>query len=146
MVEVKLIGWVDPVYARAIEMEGLSDVVELLPYVPHKESVRYLTSSSLLWLPAGEEEIPGKVYEYLGSKKPIIATAPEGSCARLIRRTRSGVVIDPTNTSEIVKALSAHYRLFVKGRPGLGEDKDLRRFNRVNQTEILASLFDEVTQ
>jgi len=146
VVKVKLVGWVDPSYAQTIKKEGLSEVVELFPYVSHKESVQHLMSSSLLWLPVGEEEIPGKVYEYLGSRRPIIATAPEGDCAALIRMTRSGVVIDPANTSGIVKALIAHYRLFVDGKSGLREHRDLGRFNRMVQTKTLASLFDEVAQ
>jgi len=84
---VRLVGWTDPEYLDMIEERGLSQMMELFPYVSHRESVQHLMNASLLWLPAGEGEIPGKVYEYLGSGKHIIATVPKGDCARLIERT-----------------------------------------------------------
>lgn len=146
VVKVRLVGWVDPFYTLMIEKEGLSDIVELLPYASHTESVEHLMSSSLLWLPVGKGEIPGKVYEYLGSKKPIIATAPEGDCAELIRTTHSGTAVDPNDLSGISEALVDYYRLFLEGKLRLEGHEALQKFNRINQTRILANLFDEIAR
>lgn len=146
IVRVRLVGWVDPFYTLIIEKEGLSDVVELLPYATHKESVGYLAGSSLLWLPVCEGEIPGKVYEYLGSRKSIVATAPEGDCAELIRTTRAGVVIDPNDTPGIKRAIINYYKLFLEGKLRLKENKKIGKFNRINQARILTNLFDQITK
>ncbi len=146
VVRVRLVGWVDPYYAATMEEEGLSEIVELLPYTSHKESVNHLMSSSVLWLPAAKGEIPGKIYEYIGSNKPIIATAPEGDCAELIRTTRSGVVIDPSDRINIKKAIVDHYRLFLQDKLESQLHRGIDRYSRINQTRTLASIFDEITE
>lgn len=146
VVKVNLVGWVDPFYTSMIEKEGLSDIVELHPYLSHKESVKCLMRSSLLWLPAGEGEIPGKVYEYLGSKKPIIATLPEGDCAELIRSTNSGVVVEPYDIQGIKRTILNYYGLFLRGGLELKNYEAIERFNKIDQTRALASLFNEIAE
>ncbi len=57
---------------------GLADDVRLLPYVPHSEAVRLMQSShALLLVPGpGAGTIPGKVFEYLAARRPIVTMAP----------------------------------------------------------------------
>jgi glycosyltransferase involved in cell wall biosynthesis len=145
-VRVKLVGWIDPVYADAIESEGLADMVETIAYASHGESVAYLMSSSLLWLPAGAGEIPGKAYEYLGSGKPILATAPEGDCAELIRTTGSGIVSRPDDQDGIGAAIVHYYTLWRNGDLPRGRQRRMEMYNRIDQTRVLTRLFDSVVR
>jgi hypothetical protein len=70
--------------------------IEKISYVPHEESVGYLMRSeaSLLIVDDTKESaeiVPGKVYEYLGVGRPVIALAPRGSAiARLLDETQAG--------------------------------------------------------
>ena len=55
--------------------------IEVIGYVPHEKSISYLLVSHALLLivdeaKESEEIVPGKVYEYIGSMKPVIAIAP----------------------------------------------------------------------
>lgn len=146
VVRVRLVGWTDPVYADAIESEGLADMVETISYASHGESVAHLMSSSLLWLPAGAGEIPGKAYEYLGSGKPILATAPEGDCAELIRKTDSGIVRRPDDQDGIGAAIVHYYTLWRNGELPLRRERRMEMYNRMDQTKVLTDLFDSVVR
>jgi glycosyltransferase involved in cell wall biosynthesis len=77
----------------------LESYAELLPTVDHKTSIEYLFSSDalLLLIPNSMENkgiLTGKLFEYLGSKKPIIGIGPQnGDAAKIITDCDSGKMI-----------------------------------------------------
>jgi len=78
-------------------LSGMEQIVEFRGYVPHKESIALLKSADLLWLiihpSEGNTVATGKLYEYLGAQKPILASVPEsGAAAGLINQTKTGQV------------------------------------------------------
>lgn len=80
-----------------VRSAGMEQIVEFKGYVPHKESIALLKSADLLWLvihpSEGNTVATGKLYEYLGAQKPILASVPrEGAAAGLINRTKTGRV------------------------------------------------------
>lgn len=82
---------------------GLEKIVHVRPAVPREESVRLQQASDvqllLMWNDPGEVgNFSGKLFEYLGSGRPILMTGyPDGVAARLIRERRAGTV---ANTPE----------------------------------------------
>ena len=95
--------------------------VENIAYVPHAESVAYLMRSDVLLLIVDDtkesaEIVPGKVYEYLGVGRPILALAPQGSAiARLIDETQAGMVAPQEHVDAIVEALRTFYARWKAG-------------------------------
>jgi glycosyltransferase involved in cell wall biosynthesis len=80
-----------------VRSAGMDKMVEFKGYVPHKESLALLKSADLLWLvihpSEGKTVATGKLYEYLGAQKPILASVPEGgAAAELVNRTKTGQV------------------------------------------------------
>jgi glycosyltransferase involved in cell wall biosynthesis len=75
---------------------GLSDNIEQINYVSHNESIEFLFSSDALLLVIPDFKgskgiLTGKLFEYLASKKPIIAIGdPEGDASRIIAECNSG--------------------------------------------------------
>jgi glycosyltransferase involved in cell wall biosynthesis len=72
----------------------LSDIpdssVEFLPYVIHSEAVKYMMTSTLLLLiipshHSNKSIITGKLFEYLGTGKPILCLGPEDQGIQQIR-------------------------------------------------------------
>lgn len=59
-----------------------------------------ITAPGVVW------ELPGKVLEYLGSGRPILALAEENATARLVTETGTGVAVPPGDVEAIVAALS----------------------------------------
>ncbi len=102
------------------EDEGLYGTVEVKPYMPHAESVKELLKSDALLLvvddaEGSEEIVPGKVYEYIGTSRPVITLALEGAIASLIRETNAGIVANFRNSSEIESAVLHYYDAFWNG-------------------------------
>ena len=80
---------------------GVADLVEVVPEMPHPQVLEYLERADALLLVQWSSdltatEVPGKLYEYLAYRKPVIAlgTAPDGEAAAIIRGTGGGRVVN----------------------------------------------------
>lgn len=85
-----------------VQSLGLSDLVSLSPFLPHREAMQFITEADVLFLPLrsplnGKEEVtyPGKLFEYIAARRPILAIAPKGDLQRLIARANLGWCVDP---------------------------------------------------
>ncbi len=107
---LRFVGRADSSYLDAFR--GLGGAVETVPYVSHRESLQFLMDSSALLLiiddaPASRSIATGKLYEYAGARKPILALAPEGAAADVVRSLDAGVVVPPGDVNAIRKALES---------------------------------------
>ena len=125
--------------------------IELVSYLPHSESVTALMKSDALLLivdeAAGSDEIvPGKVFEYIGADKPIIALAPEGAIAGILRETQSGLVAHNQDIVAIQAAFIECYNNFLYHNRKFEQDREaVKRYDRKEITRQLAGLLDAVT-
>ena len=55
-------------------------------------------------------QVPVKLYEYVGLRRPILALAEDGAVARLVRDGGFGLVVSPTDVDGIAAALTDLYR------------------------------------
>ncbi len=62
----------------------------IIPYVPHKKAIEYMRSSGQLLLVNHQDFLPGKIFEYLGAMRPIIAISPKGSDAEILVSENKG--------------------------------------------------------
>jgi glycosyltransferase involved in cell wall biosynthesis len=88
---IRFIGRIElDVYARA--METLGDNAEVKGFVPHAEALRAISESTYLLLISHDRlNISGKLYDYLGSGKPILGVIhPGGEVRRVLEETRAG--------------------------------------------------------
>jgi glycosyltransferase involved in cell wall biosynthesis len=96
------------------EALGLSDRIELIPYMSHRRALELQRDSEalLLLIPhaggRGEGILSGKVFEYLAAERPILALVPTaGAAARLLTETGAGIVVDPDDVASIASAIVA---------------------------------------
>lgn len=146
-VEVRLVGHVDASVRRDVEHMGLASQVSYLPYVPHREAVRHMLGAHVLLLPvnrvsAANDIIPGKVFEYLAARKPILALGPtEGETAQIVREAGAGQVFDYDDAAGVTSTLLAWAKQWQAGRALEGATRDAAsRFNRRIQAGDLAAL------
>lgn len=93
--EVTLVG---PRYVEdeeEVRHRGLGDVVRFEDALPHREAVQRLYRARLLLLmeqesDAGRLILPGKIFEYLRSGRPILGLVPNGAAWELIDRLDAG--------------------------------------------------------
>ncbi len=111
-VTVRFVGDFRPGDREFMESLGLSDRVELIEYVPRRESLRLQRDSDalLLLIPdaggRGRGILSGKVFEYLAAERPVLdVVPPDGAAAALIRDTGAGVVAAPHDVAGIRGAL-----------------------------------------
>jgi glycosyltransferase involved in cell wall biosynthesis len=146
---LSFVGRVDPSFAEAFTAFG--DVIEYAGYVPHQESIRRLLSSTALLLivddsPASRGIVTGKLFEYLGSGRPILALAPEGEAADLIRRTRSGLTAPPNDPAAVKAALLELYSRWERGELLTNRGESIAGFERKRLTGELARVFDGILE
>jgi glycosyltransferase involved in cell wall biosynthesis len=152
-VRIRFIGRFGEDVRAMFRRADVAGVVEERGYVPHAESVAELLGAHALLLvvddvPGSEHIVPGKVFEYLGARRPILAVGPEGDVATLVRSIRAGSVLARADVDGIAGAVLALYREWLaggntvfRGDPGLVEG-----LSRRERTRDLARVLDEVVE
>jgi len=85
---------------------GLGDAVFHVGYVRHAEAMRACGGADLLALVMSAEEgpalVPGKLYEYLGLGRPILAAVPPGEARDILDGTTRGAVVCPPDDAAVL--------------------------------------------
>jgi hypothetical protein len=100
--EIRFIGRIAEEFDRRI-LEGRKTRVKVMGFVPQKEAFQYLEESDYLLLPWSDRlNVPGKLYEYIGTRKPVIAVVkPEADVVKVIRSTGTGWCVDRSDPCAI---------------------------------------------
>jgi glycosyltransferase involved in cell wall biosynthesis len=129
---------------------GLGNVVEFRDTVSHDESLRLERTSHILLLikhsnPVYRGIVPGKLYEYIGARRPILALVPDGEVKSMIHRLNRGEVAPPDNPHEIASQIGRMYQLHVDGALHRAYDlSPVTEFDRAHLTGRLAEYLDSV--
>ena len=139
-------------YDQYIQDNALTDQINYVAYVPHSVSVQYLAESHVLFLnpmiptyESGATKLPGKLFEYLYMRKPILALTIKGVAAGILEKSGLGIVIHPTDVAGIKNALADLYQQWQQQAwKAIPDDAVITQFDRVRLTERLAEIFDQV--
>ncbi len=143
-IEAVFVGTFREENRKIVSRLGLQDSVTVHEYLPHKECVRLLCDSDLLWMIVGEGfSSPGKVYEYIGARKPILGCAPQGFIRSLILEA-GGTVVAPDDVEGIKNALESHLEKFERHELTGPPDEVVDRFNRIFLTRSLVKVFESL--
>lgn len=120
-VRVDLVGlcrWFGVVSIEAeVESLGLTDVVHFREWVPPDTIRTILEQVDLLLLLAQDQpdQVPNKLYEYLGTRKPILAFADEdGETARMLRQIGGHFLVGNDDEPAAARAIETVLR---RGQP-----------------------------
>ena len=99
--------------ARAAAL-GLTDLVRLPGPLAHSESraLQRAADVLMLWKPRGEgfrTMVPGKLYEYLDSGRPVLALLPAGDEAAVMVERAGGTRLEPGDAPALARELLARY-------------------------------------
>jgi len=143
--QLKLIGAVSQEVLDTISEFRLNDYVLNLGYVSHQEAVEHQRKSQVLLLIEINSEdtksiIPGKLFEYMVSERPILALGPEGSdFAEIITSTNTGVFFLYDELEQLKELLLKYYNLYKEQNLKV-HAVGLQQYSRKNLTEKLAKL------
>jgi len=118
--KIQLIGQTDNTILESIRNCNLYDNVCIIEHLPHKKGLSLLKSSQVLLLPLNNAPnvmgiLPGKMYEYLALKRPILAIGPTiADYAKIISETQSGSCHNFNDKTGMEKTIRDYYELFKK--------------------------------
>ncbi len=147
-IRLKFIGRFGAEVNAMLEETALKRAIEVVPYIAHRESIKELLKADCLLLIVDEskesaEIVPGKVFEYLGARRPILALAQEGAIAEILRETKSGTVIPNQDIGAIKQAFVECYENFIYHRKNFDPDEEkIKQYERREVTRRLAGLLD----
>ena len=113
--EIRLAGKVDAAVTDAIRARGLGDNLVELGYLPHDETVREQRAADILLLPLRQEPeyakvLPGKIFEYLAARRPVLGIGQEdGAAATVLRDAGAGEMFDWDKSDELLAFLDAEH-------------------------------------
>ncbi len=146
--EIKLMGAVSQEVLETISQFGLTSYLNNLGYVSHSEAVAHQRKSQVLLLIEINSEdtksiIPGKLFEYMVSERPIVAIGPKDSdFAEIIINTNTGVFFDYSEKARLKQTIFDYYHQFLEGKlqsNGVG----LQHYSRRNLTKQLVELINQ---
>lgn len=151
--EIQLIGKSQNDYEEYPYKIGIGDVINNVGFVPHKDIGKYLANSDIFLLVIFSNPqiyhhiIPGKFFDYLSMKKPMIVLANQGFVADFVLKKKCGKVAGLNNEDEIAYKLAEFYLEWKEKRLEFGlKNDDIEVFNRINLTEQLCQIFNQVTE
>lgn len=127
-------------------MESLAPVLELSGQVPRAEALARLQAAdaALLLLADGPDRdlfVGGKLFEYLGLNRQVLAVVPPGDARRLLNELDWGIVADPEP-----HAIAAALERLVESPPPNQEADPERRYERRSLATQLGTLLDGVVE
>ncbi len=143
---LKFVGNMD-LATRSLLESKISDCIELIEYVPHKESIQHICSAQLLLLviPKGKNEgtVPGKTFEYMAAKRNILCLAPKDSSAgKIIESSATGKSFLHEDVSGIAAYISEMMLRWEQGDDCSVNNNNFKQYSRQNQTALLAQLLN----
>ncbi|MBD0833589.1 glycosyltransferase family 4 protein [Aestuariibaculum sediminum] len=116
--QLNLIGAISEDVLKTIYSYGLDNCIKNLGYVSHEKAIKYQKQSQVLLLIEIDSEetkciIPGKLFEYMVSDRPIIALGPkESDVEKIIKETNTGHYFYYTSYNALKSVIFEHYKAY----------------------------------
>jgi glycosyltransferase involved in cell wall biosynthesis len=146
---LRFIGPTDFSVKASLQRYGLENYAEFIPFVPHTEAVKYQQQSRVLLMvvndaPDSQMRIPGKLYEYLAARRPILAIGiPESDSAKVLKMSRSGEMFHFGDQVGISSQLKTLYQHFLEGQDQVAP-QGIQQFTRQYTAGEYAKLLERV--
>ncbi len=143
--QLNFVGYVSEGVLKSIEKYNLSNYVNNVGYVSHMEAIKYQKKSQLLALIEIDSEetkciIPGKLFEYMISNRPIIAIGPNGSdVENIIKETNAGHYFNYSDFDSLKRIILEQYKSF-QNKTLQSYPVGLQKYHRKALTKSLANL------
>lgn len=143
-------GEVDFSVKRAFESAGIEHMLQLGGMVSRKAALQAMVSSAVLLLPLNKAanakgRMPGKFYEYLRAKRPILALGPEDSdVGAILNRTGHGQICDYMNVATTKQIVLDAHDAWKHGAP-FHASETITQFSNRELTKGVAGLLNQIT-
>ena len=148
--KIKLIGKTDEQILKAIRDAGLEANLMNMGYLEHARAIDEQRKASLLILPLRKEPeykavLPGKLFEYLASWRPVMGIGQtDGAMSMILQDAKAGIVLDWDDKDSMRRYIDECWEKHIKGELKATEG-EISRFSRINLTRRMAQLFERLT-
>jgi glycosyltransferase involved in cell wall biosynthesis len=142
---IRLAGKTDPEIFEALSVRGLSGNLENLGYQPHWKTVQLQRSANILILPLRQEPeyakaLPGKIFEYMASRRPVLGIGQEkGAAAAMLKECGAGVMYDWDRLEPLSNYVESAWERHLAGTDG-PTDGDIDEYSRISLTKKLVEI------
>ncbi len=124
---------------------GLQNFVKEFGYLNHTETIKRIVSADVLWVMLSNKKMravtPGKLFEYFGSGKPVLATVPDGVAKIAAEKYGASFIAPPDDVAAIKNTLIKIDKLFRNNKLPKPNLDYVREHNRIDLTEKLTKEF-----
>ena len=149
--EIVLVGQVDFSILQTIEENGLTPFLTKIDFMPHSEVVKEIRKMQCLLLPINDTPnvagvLPGKLYEYLGAKRPVICLGPESSdSAKIIEETKAGIRVGYEEWERLTVYLKNAFKVFQETGEVRVNNEGILKYSRKNLAKAYSELLNTLT-
>lgn len=151
MLRIRLAGKTDYQIVESIKTAGLEMNLVDLGYVNHESAVREQSGASVLLLPLRKEPeyratLPGKLFEYLGARKPILGIGQtDGAMARVVADAGAGLTVGWEDKAGLRSFVDAAWEAFLKGE-SLYSGTNIEKYSRIETARSMATLLNKISR
>jgi len=145
--QLKLIGKISQEIFESLSNYQLEAYCNNLGYISHTEAIAHQRKSQVLLLIEIDSEdtksiIPGKLFEYMVSERPIVAIGPKDSdFAEIITSTNTGVFFTYSEKVRLKKTILSYFEMFLEKKLQV-HPVGLQHYSRKSLTEKLVNLIN----
>lgn len=146
--KLNLIGKISQEILEVIQKNNLSYNCDFIGYVSHYDAILFQKKSQVLLLIEIDSEdtkgiIPGKLFEYMVSNRPIIAIGPKDSdIEEIISATNTGIFHTYEEKSKLKQTILHYFNLYSERKLTVFP-VGLEKYSRKNLTEKLVEILNE---
>ncbi|MEE9407635.1 MAG: glycosyltransferase family 4 protein [Polaribacter sp.] len=141
--QLNFIGDISNEVKQEIKSNNLTENTNFVGYVSHEKAIEYQQKAQVLLLLIPDVKnnkgiLTGKLFEYLTSKRPILAIGPEdGDLSEILENTNAGVVVEFDNEEKTLLEILKLYNQYKKGNLKVSS-KNIEQYHRKELTKQLA--------
>ncbi|MEW6994717.1 glycosyltransferase [Colwelliaceae bacterium MEBiC 14330] len=127
-------------FNKEITKFGIADLINFLPAVSFAQALEEMSQASANILIQDEvfnRQIPGKIFDYISARRPVLALTPDNSATK--------TVIDKFSFGFAAYTIAEIEKMIVKlMTTDIDCSEDISQFSRQNKTAELAEVFDKL--
>jgi glycosyltransferase involved in cell wall biosynthesis len=146
-IEARFVGLFRKEHLKYIKRLNLGDAVTITGYLPHRDCVREVMDSDVLWMMMTDTiSTPGKVFEYIGARKPVLGCVPEGVVKQTLLESNAATITQPKDTRAIADAIYHLFTLWKRNALPVPAESFVQRYDRKLLTWDLVKVLESVAE
>lgn len=145
-IELEFIGYLRENNRKLAKKLEIRSYITEHGYINHKEALAKLMATDILWAMVGKSKNSniislGKLYEYFGTRKPIILCAPEGAAQIAADGYKAAYVVQPDDIDGIKNLILKVYQQYIAKQLPAPDEDFINKHRRDYLTEQLTNQF-----